>query len=1121
MPLFAIAAAIASAAKWVFTATSGWAVAAKTAILMAGSYFVNRALTPSIRSRTEPTSHPFGAQTTEEQGGPIQVVYGSTRAHANIVGHYLDLPAQSGVEKNSTIGRHILACFGEGPWAAEPEEATIRLNGRPMSDFPDLTCQWTLGRVDQAALTAWSAFRQDYWVGQSCLYNEAVTYTMTRTGFDEISVILHWPKGLIHYGTEGDIHHEELKVKVEFGDAIADTWQTVYEATIAGKTSQPAWKRIHASGSWTGGTAFHVTPAMQPRARVTLRTTVSTNSRHIRDVEFAAVQVTKNVGFTHPGMVLLDLGTVPNEVLSGGLTELSVETTGKVVADEEGAFAVSRTHADAVRDILTQPVIEGDGDADPWSASYYRGVADASLVGGGWAAQKTLADTPVPDGLGNNVDMLRFDAVFSGSTSVHNAIGQVGASGRCGLQCIGNAFGLWVDEPRTPVGLLCDGNWERDSFHLDPIAADDLAGEASVRYRDADAGYAERSVLVIDHEMDSLTTVDIDLIGTSRTHEAARLARRELARNRLVDLSAECRADIDAVVYEAGDVVYCQIDGRSIGGRVTAATATTITVNRPVTDVVTGSDVVIVQRRDAVSGEQELDIQAVVSVSDDGRTITVSGWDTTPTGDGSESFLFGPEAMEDEDQFEVIESRLDQDLHVGLSLVKYVPALDDLDALAPDAYVPLSALGRVDHYGGVNRRDLGAGTIDRIGTRGAVVFEWGRYTFGANDPGAGSIRWATQQDDDGDDSGYVRYGANLYQPADGDTAKAYVYWDPDDPNVFSTTDDLADLLDKYIVAKNDGGTPVLGFGWMPVTPGSASWSAIVDDDGNKPEDNADKTADHASDIHHYGATAPASPQTGYLWTDTSGSINYIKRYNGATWDILGVDVTGWLHSSDETKLDGAVVYDGTILAAALCVAKLSAITADLGSITSGTITLSLGGDTRLRIDSNGLYVSDDAGSTWSEVIYNNAGTVTLKADIVETGTIVTSHLAADAVNIERSEETAGETVVNDHASSFTTVETLSNFPSAGGIIRVEASVDLRSNTGTPTNAYVQVSRGGSPVWGPRTYIIQANTGDWTPVEASFWETPGSGNRTYTLEVRTDSQEGKARYRKILATEAKR
>lgn len=1346
MPLFAIAAAIASAAKWVFTATSGWAVAAKTAILMAGSYFVNRALTPSIRSRTEPTSHPFGAQTTEEQGGPIQVVYGSTRAHANIVGHYLDLPAQSGVEKNSTIGRHILACFGEGPWAAEPEEATIRLNGRPMSDFPDLTCQWTLGRVDQAALTAWSAFRQDYWVGQSCLYNEAVTYTMTRTGFDEISVILHWPKGLIHYGTEGDIHHEELKVKVEFGDAIADTWQTVYEATIAGKTSQPAWKRIHASGSWTGGTAFHVTPAMQPRARVTLRTTVSTNSRHIRDVEFAAVQVTKNVGFTHPGMVLLDLGTVPNEVLSGGLTELSVETTGKVVADEEGAFAVSRTHADAVRDILTQPVIEGDGDADPWSASYYRGVADASLVGGGWAAQKTLADTPVPDGLGNNVDMLRFDAVFSGSTSVHNAIGQVGASGRCGLQCIGNAFGLWVDEPRTPVGLLCDGNWERDSFHLDPIAADDLAGEASVRYRDADAGYAERSVLVIDHEMDSLTTVDIDLIGTSRTHEAARLARRELARNRLVDLSAECRADIDAVVYEAGDVVYCQIDGRSIGGRVTAATATTITVNRPVTDVVTGSDVVIVQRRDAVSGEQELDIQAVVSVSDDGRTITVSGWDTTPTGDGSESFLFGPEAMEDEDQFEVIESRLDQDLHVGLSLVKYVPALDDLDALAPDAYVPLSALGRVDHYGGVNRRDLGAGTIDRIGTRGDVICEWGCYTFAANDPGAGSIRWATQQDDDGDDSGYVRYGANLYQPADGDTAKAYVYWDPDDPNVFSTTDDFADVVGKFLVAINSGGTPITGFAFIPVDATSALWANITGpgkpedgatvgaawgenivgqpfdmqnlvkkptfEDGNKgtwassgpvsvvdvegqawkkalqiesrhtieylgssvdyptctpgetfyleadvnTEDSphkfilyarflnaakdytqwvaadelaagqgwtklkgvvttpanrryvqvdlstnalsdfgaiqvtnirlsrynpdADVTADHQGDINidniqdgssykklsaekltalesainvdtpqprsgWEGAFTSNSPSAGYVaWSSfviryqgtdyTVAASNTASKYlywnaggtktqlyaSNAIGDALGVgkfivgyNEGGTFYPAQFIKIiHGALIQAATILAEHLSVSQLSAIVADLGTVTAGTIILSLGGDNRLKISTSGIQGSDDGGSSWYNIITTDGGKVVIEGDVVKAGTIIADAVADDELTVFRSVNTAASVAFS--TSSYATIQSRS-FPASGGVVHLTIQVQLKTDSGSGDVVNWQILRGTTEI----VSGTQAITNAWKTYAFSCIDLPSSGSYTYYFKVKGVVAAGDAQNRIMYCEEA--
>ncbi|MDX9781232.1 MAG: phage tail protein, partial [bacterium] len=847
MPLFAIAAAIASAVKWAFTATSAWALAARTAIMVGASYLVNRALAPSIQDAQSRQTYPFGPQTTEAQGGPIQVAYGTTRAHANIVGHYLVIADESGVQKNTEVSRHVLGCFGEGPWAAEPADTAVTLNGRPLSDYPDVTTEWRLGLVDQTVLTDWATHKQDYWVGQTCLYNEAITHTLKRTGFDEMSVILHWPKGFIHYGTDGDRHTEELSIKVEFGDAIADTWHTVAAGTISAKTALPAWKRIAASSSYAGGTPFTVTTGMRPRARVTLQTANSTNSRHIRDVEFAAVQVERAVGFTHPGMVLLDLATVPNEVLSGGITELSVETTGKVMQDEEGDFAVSRYHADAIRDMLTQPVIEGDGSVgDPWTASYYRGVDDSLLVGDGWADAKTLADTLVPDGNGNDVEMLRFDAVFSGGGSVHSATGQAAAAGRCGVRYIGRQYGLWVDEPRTPVGLLCDGNCERDSRQLTPVEVDELAAEASVRYSDADSGHSERTILVIDHDAEGLATVDLDLIGTTRTHEAARLARRELARNRLVDQAYACRTDIDGIVYEPGDVVYCQIDGRSTGGRVTAADATTVTLMRSVAACITGNDVICVQIRDAVTGVQSLEIQEVVSVSGDGKTITVASWDTQPS--AGDVTLFGPADLLADDQFEVIETSLDEHLHVNLSLLKYAPVLDDLDAIAPTVYVPLGSLSRIARYGGVTRSDLPGVVIDRIGERGQIVFEWGRYTFGADDPAGGSISWATETDDDGDDAGYVNYNGTLYAPADGNTALTYVYWDPASPNVFSATDDLADLLDKYIVAKNDGGTPVLGFGWMPVTPGSASWSAIVDDDGNKPEDGATAGATWGQDI---------------------------------------------------------------------------------------------------------------------------------------------------------------------------------------------------------------------------------------------------------------------------------
>jgi hypothetical protein len=375
---WAIAASIALviAAPWAAGLVfSGMAATMLTAgIIVGGSLLLNRALAPSIED-TDRSGVRVPPQTTQEEGIAVQVVYGRNRCHANIVGSFTVVPARDTVTRGKDVTRRIKGCFGEGPWAAEPDSSSIRINGRPITDFSGLTATWRLGTVNQTVLTGWSTHRQDYHVGQTVLYGSPVTWTLTRAGWDDIEVILEFPNGLIHYGTDGDTHHEEIQVRVEVGDAIADTWQTIVEKTIMGRIAQACYVSFLASETYTGGSAFTVTSTMQPRVRVTALTPDSTNSRHIRNMEVYAAQVHKNTAFRHPGFVVMGLSLVPDQAISGGVSELSCISTGKVVADGSGGFGVTTYASDVIRDILTQPVIEGSGTlADPWRVNYYAGT---------------------------------------------------------------------------------------------------------------------------------------------------------------------------------------------------------------------------------------------------------------------------------------------------------------------------------------------------------------------------------------------------------------------------------------------------------------------------------------------------------------------------------------------------------------------------------------------------------------------------------------------------------------------------------------------------------------------------------------------------------------------------
>jgi hypothetical protein len=708
------------------TALAIMSYAAAVATVAAGSYLLNRALAPSIKDRSAGGAR-WTPQTTENEGLALQECYGLNRCHANIVGSFTVVPSHGVVLPSVAVTRQVKACFGAGPWATEPDPASIRVNGRPITDYAGLTATWRLGTTAQAVLPGWSVHRQDYQISQALLYGSPVTWTLARAGWDDLAVILEFPSGLIAYGTDGGTDSVELDLRVEVGDAIADTWQTLINTRISGKSAQPAYISFLASGTYPGGTAFVLSSAMQPRLRVTRVSPESATTRVISKMEVYAAQVYKNVAFRHPGYVLLGLALVPDEAVSGGLTELSCLSTGKIVADGAGGYATTRYAADVIRDILTQPVVEGDGGTTPYSCTYFRGLAPARLVGAGWAAQKAKSDTAVPDGTGGTDALLRCDVTFGSPTNCHDAIQQVAASGRCGLSWQGRDVGLWTEHTGPVVGILCDGSWERNSAVLSPVPAEDLASAGTATYRDAAANYEDRPVRVVDNTLDTLAQVDLQLAAETRMHGAARLLRRELARNWLLDMTLSCRADLDAAIYEAGDILYCQIDGKSLGGRIVAVSADgkTLTADRDLTDLATGADGVAVQVHDPTTNIQSVEDQTATLTGS--RTITVpASWKVSPV--VKDVFLFGPATIT-EDWYEIVEISLDHRLHASIELAKHVTdTLDDLDSYAPDVDVPLGSLTGWS-YGGVHRRPLDGDLLDGLILGSTVVYEGAIVTY--------------------------------------------------------------------------------------------------------------------------------------------------------------------------------------------------------------------------------------------------------------------------------------------------------------------------------------------------------------------------------------------------------
>ncbi len=108
------------------------------------------------------------------------------------------------------------------------------------------------------------------------------------------------------------------------------------------------------------------------------------------------------------------------------------------------------------------------------------------------------------------------------------------------------------------------------------------------------------------------------------------------------------------------------------------------------------------------------------------------------------------------------------------------------------------------------------------------------------------------------------------------------------------------------------------------------------------------------------ATIPVAVTAGDLWIDTDDDKLYRATNAGddqiiaGEWELQNAAIaTGWAHTSDTTQIDGGTIYTGTIIASAINVTSLSAINANLGTITAG---LAKSSDDKLQVDFDNKWI---------------------------------------------------------------------------------------------------------------------------------------------------------------------
>jgi len=877
---------------------AGWGAAASAGIMIGGSLLLNALLAPGVPDTTkDEVKSQWGEQTVQAQGGAVPKIYGDVRVHGNIIAHYSE---QLGVEVHGGFLarmpeehiRNVLVCFGEDPVEGF-DESSLRINDVAIAELPGVAVEYRRGLLDQTATSKFATETPiEFFAGYVLDYETNTrTYTLPGVGYDDAEVTVLFTNGLWSLDQKkGTMKWQVSTLKVEAGDALTDTWQTILYRTETHNNTNPVRFNYRASGwvypglpgkqHYIGGAIFTITRAMQPRFRVTRIDPAYQGISWGGDCMIAEVRGILNEVFEHPGKVLLQISALPSKMLSGSL-DVSIVVNGSILQRWDGAAWVldavkSRNPAWIDYDILTYPLISGDGDGTPYAVAKYRGVDPADLDVAGFLATETLADGQVPDGQGGAglENRIEIGTVFGETSNAYDAVRRIGVTGRAGLDLRGNRVGLWCDRARVPVGLFGDGNWLKDSWEPDPIPQADRAAELEIVYYDRDNGDEQTPILVPDLDIDTTNRSSIDCACTRRRSEAWRTGRYNLARNRLLDLAGKFSTDIDGIIYEPGDVLYLQLPGRSWGGRLAAVDsgAGTVTLDQDVQT--SANDVLIVQVRDSVTGVQAAGYRIVASRA--GRVVTFSGAWVFPAGVTAaaapdDPYLFGPAAIL-ADTFEVLEVRPQAHLQFEFSVLRYAGGVYTVDD--EESGLSIDSGLAVDPIPAGPPRPPTAAAIagylpPGIQTSGRAP-EIEILGLDVTGDAATTIYW---------DAGLITIGASEYEIAAGSTTDEYVWFDPGAPDPLTLkTGAVWGGAGTYKMFANQAGRPDPFYAPLAALGIEISGLGVTGDG----DDTIDWLAGQISYRGHDYSIGAGSTTDKYVWFDPEAA-DPLTLKTGAAW----------------------------------------------------------------------------------------------------------------------------------------------------------------------------------------------------------------------------------------------
>ncbi len=776
-----------------------WAAAINIAWMVGISYlggllFNQDLKQPKEMDRDGGQSFAWNPQTTQQEGIPRPVCYGTNMHYGNVVARWTD------VDESGNELLYMILDYGRGPIQGKGVNI-VYFNDQPSGNYPGISIQERLGTLNQTCMTGFEKNKLEYRPAAEISYDGgALTWITPNNFFDDIEYTLEFPQGLYHYQKDGSRVAHGVGVKVEISVRGAESWTTLMNTTISENQLAPVYKAYKASEQ-----GFNCVYGTQYDLKITKTSEDVDDGRTGDKMYLRSVREVVNIAFTRPGRALLGITALATERLSGHINVKWV-ADDKLVQVYNGtvwSIAFSQNRAWVALDELTQPVISGDGNGVPFVIERYEGLDPSRIDLALFYEWAEWCSQQVSDGDGGTEDRMTCNTIVDYQTDVWSLAYELSQIGRMYPYWQGNILTGWVDKAVDDViDLVTFDNIMVRSWKNSWAGYGDMAGGVTIFYKDALHGY-ERKTLPIPNENAGLYTrnISIEGIGVTGHALAARVANHALTRNEKIKNVNSVRMYKDALRYRIGQVVRLQANVPDWGAtyRVIESEANnTVKLDRVCT--ATAGDIIYIRSYDETNEVVVVDSYTVDSVADTVITITET-WGVKPIKNNILAVgIAGKIKLR-----RIIEMRHTVNNYFDVKFETYDTTLFDSDSIEPSIdnpdYVwpaPASDLTKP-----ITKWEVVDLINQMLPPQPDIEIPWiSNCNWTGND--VDTVTWAKR---DATEPILFRYRGTTYEITPDNTTDEFIYWDPNFTTQFKTTNvaSVALAAGMWMVCTNKDG----------------------------------------------------------------------------------------------------------------------------------------------------------------------------------------------------------------------------------------------------------------------------------------------------------------------------